>query len=144
MMAKLNGYWIKNNTENVDWVRVTKILNGYGLSSFDEATERKVFENSYAVVFLYDGDYLIGMARAISDGICQAACYNLALDPEYCGQGLGKMVLDALLEQLEGMNVILYTHPKWYGLYEHWGFKRMKTGYARYIDEDFMMDNGFV
>lgn len=143
-MEKSNRFRIKKNTENVDWERVTQILNGYGLSSFDVATERKVFENSYAVVFLYDAHRLIGMARAISDGICQAACYNLALDPEYCGQGLGKMVLDALLEQLEGMNVILYTSPKWYGLYEHWGLKRMKTGYARYVDEAFMAENGFI
>lgn len=138
------GFEIITTTEGIDFNQVTKILNDYGLSSFDVATQKRVFENSYAVVFLRDGDKMIGMGRAISDGICQAAFYNLALDPAYCGQGLGPIIMDELLKQVEGCNVIFYTSPKWIELYKHWGFKQMKTGFARYIDEEYMESNGFV
>ena len=59
--------------ENVDYQAVTDILDHFGLSHFDAATEEKIFMNSYATVFIYDGDQVVGCARAISDGVCQAA-----------------------------------------------------------------------
>lgn len=45
--------------ENVDYQAVADILDHFGLSHFDAATEEKIFKNSYAT--------------AISDGVCQAA-----------------------------------------------------------------------
>lgn len=70
--------------------------------------------------------------------------YNIALDKDHRGMGLGKVIVDKLLEQVRGCNVILYTHPKHIGLYEHWGFSRMKTGYALYQDEENYRDMGFI
>ena len=65
--------------ENVDYQAVADILDHFGLSHFDAATEEKIFKNSYATAFIYDGDQVVGCARAISDGVCQAAIYNVAL-----------------------------------------------------------------
>jgi ribosomal protein S18 acetylase RimI-like enzyme len=103
-----------------------------------------VFENSFAVVFLIANGRVVGTGRAISDGICQAAIYNIAVKDEYRGNGLGKIILDQLLEQVRGCNVILYTHPKHIGLYEHWGFSKMKTGYALYADKEEYRSMGFI
>ena len=52
--------------ENVDYQAVADILDHFGLSHFDAATEEKIFKNSYATAFIYDG-------------VCQAAIYNVAL-----------------------------------------------------------------
>lgn len=87
---------------------------------------------------------VIGVGRAISDGICQAALYNIALDKEHCGMGLGKIIVDELLKQVKGCNVILYTHPKWIELYKHWGFEQMKTGFALYTDKEYFQSEGFT
>lgn len=65
--------------ENVDYQAVADILDHFGLSHFDAATEEKIFKNSYATAFIYDGDQVVGCARAISDGVCQATIYNVAL-----------------------------------------------------------------
>ena len=65
--------------ENVDYQAVADILDHFGLSHFDAATEEKIFKNSYATAFIYDGGQGVGCARAISDGVCQAAIYNVAL-----------------------------------------------------------------
>ena len=65
--------------ENVDYQAVADILDHFGLSHFDAATEEKIFKNSYATAFIYDGGQVVGCARAISDGVCQAAIYNVAL-----------------------------------------------------------------
>ncbi|MBQ8085823.1 MAG: GNAT family N-acetyltransferase [Lachnospiraceae bacterium] len=136
-------YEVVTTTEGIDFSQVTKILNDYGLSSFDIGTQKRVFENSYAVVFLKKGELIIGMGRAISDGICQAAFYNLALHPDYCGMGLGYVVINELMKQVKGCNIIFYTHPKWVELYKHWGFKHMKTGFAKYVDEEYLGNEGF-
>ena len=135
---------IIKSCENIDFSQVCDILSFYGLSNFDNETQKKVFENSYAVVFLKYEDTVIGTGRAVSDGICQAALYNIAVRDEYREMGLGKLILDNLLSQLKGCNVILYTHPKHIGLYEHWGFSKMKTGYAMYIDEEHYREEGFI
>ena len=140
----MNKYKIVKSCKNIDFSQVHKILHYYGLSDLDVDTQKKVFENSYAVVFLMDGKKIIGVGIAISDGVCQAALYNIAVRNEYTGKGLGKVIVDNLLEQLSGCNVILYTHPKHIGLYEHWGFSKLKTAYAIYIHEEDYREEGFI
>lgn len=126
------GYKIQKTTENINWLKVSELLSYFGLSDLDAETQQKVFERSYAVVFLFDDEELIGFGRAISDGICQAAIYNIALDERYQGKGLGKKIIDELIEQVKQCNIILYTHPKTIEFYEKLGFSKMKTGMAIY------------
>lgn len=143
-IKKRGNKYEKTKADNINFEEVREILNFYGLSDFDADAQRQVFENSYAVVFLLKDQKVVGVGRAISDGICQAAIYNLAVRDEYRGNGLGKIILDNLLKQVEGCNVILYTHPKHLGLYEHWGFSKMKTAYALYIGEEHYREEGFI
>lgn len=88
--------------------------------------------------------HVIGVGRAISDGISQAALYNIAVKDEYRGEGLGKVIVDAIVDQVSECNIILYTHPKHIGLYEHWGFSRLKTGYIRFYEEEHYRESGFI
>jgi len=137
-------YKFQYNTDYVDWKRVSELLSHFGLSDLDAETQRKVFQNSYAVVFVFHEEKLIGFGRAISDGICQAAIYNIALDESYHNKGLGRGIVNRLVNQVSQCNIILYTHPDTVSLYEHLGFRRMKTGMAIYqknhIDELQRMD----
>lgn len=119
---------IRTNTKNIDWQAVSDLLSFYGLYHYDAQTEQKIFENSYAVAFIYDKEQLIGCGRAISDGVCQAAIYNVALREEYQGKQLGRTIIESLLEQVKGCTVALYTHPKTVAMYEKFGFRRQKTG----------------
>lgn len=128
-------YRFQDNTDSVDWTRVAELLTYFGLSNLDADTQKRVFENSYAVVFVFDGEQLIGFGRAISDGICQAAIYNIALDKAYHGNGLGKEIINRLISGVSQCNIILFTHPDTVSLYEHLGFRRMKTGMAMYQKE---------
>ena len=130
-MRKL-AYRVQTTTESADWVRVAELLSQFDLSNLDAETQKKVIENSYAVVFIYDQEKLIGCGRAISDGVCQAAIFNIALDEDYHGQGIGKEIISNLISQVSQCNIILYTHPNTVSLYEHLGFRRMKTGMAMY------------
>ncbi len=122
------GIEIRTSKENVDWDRISNILRHFGLSHEDGARQKLIFERSYAVAFAYEGDLLIGCGRALSDGICQAAIYNIAVDPLYHGKQIGRVIIDSLISQLQGCTIILYTHPQTVALYEKFGFRRQKTG----------------
>lgn len=138
---------IRTTKENIDWRTVAGLLTCYGLSSLDADTQRKVFENSYAVAFAYDADKLIGCGRALSDGICQASLYNIAVDKEYHGRGVGRLIIESLLYQVRGCTVTLYTHPRTVALYEKFGFRRLKTGMALFSDSyhtDYLENEGFL
>ena len=129
---------------SVDWDRVAELLTFYGLSQLDAEGQKKVFTNSYAVVFLYDEDKLVGFGRALSDGVCQAAIYNIALDEDYHGKGFGKDIINRLIDQVKQCNIVLYTHPKTVSLYEHLGFRRMKTGMAIYQHPEVLEEMNFI
>lgn len=122
------SYRFESSTEHVDWERVVELLDYYLHGGLDAATQKLAFERSYARSFVYDGDQLIGVGRALSDGISQAAIYNVALDDRYQGQQLGRGIVRHLISQVPGCTVILYTHPQTVSMYEKFGFRRMKTG----------------
>lgn len=94
------------------------------------------FSNSYAVEYGYDDSRLIACGRALSDGIEQAAIYNIAVDPDYQGYGLGRQVIQRLLDRLKGCEVILYTHPQTVKFYETLGWRRQKTGFVTWPGKD--------
>lgn len=142
------GIEIRTSLEGVDWERVSSLLACFGLSHEDAPTQQLIFERSYAAAFAYDGDKLIGCGRALSDGIVQAALYNIALEEAYHGKQTGRALINSLLEQVKGCTVILYTHPKTVGLYEKFGFRRQKTGMVKLSkpteEAKWMEDTGFL
>ena len=139
--------WYQTDRENVNWQEVADVLRRSGLSDHTPKEQELVFTNSRAVVFAHDGDRIIGVARALSDGLLQAAIYNVALEEEYQGRGIGREIIRHLLEQLKGQNVILYTHPQTVLLYEKLGFRRAKTAMELFGGEgehlQWMEEEGF-
>lgn len=111
------------------------------------ASVERVFTASYGVIYAYDGDRVIACGRVLSDGLEQAAIYNIGVDPDYQGYGLGRRVIEGLLEQVPGCEVILYTHPQTVKFYETLGWRRMKTGFVIHPGRDFSpfeIGEGFI
>jgi ribosomal protein S18 acetylase RimI-like enzyme len=119
-------------------------MSHFGLSNAAPEIHRQAFESSYAVTFIYDGSTLIGFGRALSDGVSQAAIYNIAVDERYHGKGLGRLIINNLLTFIGHCNVVLYTHPKTVDFYRRLGFKSMKTGLALYRNEPLLKEMGFI
>jgi len=135
---------IKTDCNGVNWHTVSEILKSVGMAYHEPEKHKKAFDASYAKVFLYSADTLVGFGRAISDGTYQAAVYDCAVGVEYQGRGLGKMILEILLSRLQDCNVILYASPGKEGFYEKIGFRKMKTGMAKFIKSESMIDRGFT
>ncbi|GGG85656.1 GNAT family N-acetyltransferase [Paenibacillus radicis (ex Gao et al. 2016)] len=138
---KLNIY---NDCLNRDWERVAQLMKLFGLSEAPGEIHQQAFTNSYRVTFVYDEETLIGFGRAISDGVSQAGIYNIAVDPGYHSQGIGRLIIEDLLKGLKQCNVVLYTHPDTVDFYRRLGFRRMKTGMALYLNEDKLEEMGFI
>jgi len=135
---------IKHKCKESDWVEIPEILKSVGMAYHSPEIHKKSFEASYCTVFLYDNEQLIGFGRAISDGVYQAAVYDLAVIKEYQGHGLGRRILRAMLSRLPDCNIILYASPGKEGFYEKQGFRKMKTGMAHFINRDAMAKRGFT
>ncbi|WP_313073853.1 GNAT family N-acetyltransferase [Lacrimispora sp.] len=144
----MNDITYKITKENIDWQQVSDILRRSGLSDHTAKEQETIFTNSYAVVFVYHKETLVGVGRALSDGVCQAAIYNIALEEKFQGNGTGKKLINLLLDQVKGQNVILYTHPRTVALYEKMGFRRSKTAMCIYNGSEesrsFMEREGFL
>ena len=73
----------------------------------------------------WDGERLVGFARALSDGRFNAYVEDVMVYEEYRGQGVGKRVVSLLLEQLDNIeSVNLYCRAEVVPFYESIGCKR--------------------
>ena len=53
--------------------------------------------NSDPVVSAWDGEKMIGFARAISDGVYRATIWDVVIHPDYPGVGLGQKLVETVL-----------------------------------------------
>ena len=81
---------------------------------------KRAFEASHTTVFIYEGARLIGFGRAISDGQYQGAIYDVAVLPEFQGKGVGKVIIQTILNRLPKCNLILYANPGMQDFYRNW------------------------
>jgi len=135
----------QNNCKNIDWEKVRTLLQEVGMSFTDTDTHRLSFEKSYSVVFVFDNNSkMIGMGRSISDGVRQAALYDIVVNPAYQGYGIGKEIVSRLMADTPGCNYILYASPGKEDFYRKLGFRKMKTGMILFSDILRMTDSEFV
>lgn len=82
--------------------------------------------NSKPVVSVWDGDRLIGHARATSDGIYRATIWDVVIAPEYRGAGLGRKLVQTVIAHPNVCDVervyLMTTHQQKF--YEQIGFEQ--------------------
>lgn len=85
--------------------------------------------NSDPVITVWDGERLIGFARATSDGIYRASIWDVAIDPEFRGVGLGSKLVETVLSHPRMNRVervyLMTTHKQRF--YERIGFQANST-----------------
>jgi ribosomal protein S18 acetylase RimI-like enzyme len=135
---------IRFNFTGVNWEIVSETLKRVGMTYDKPAAHRKAFENSYVTVFIYKDNQFIGFGRSISDGVFQAAVYDIAVIPEFQKMGAGSIIIKSILARLPKCNIILYANPGKEEFYEKLGFRKMKTGMAYFRKTEEMKEKGFT
>jgi ribosomal protein S18 acetylase RimI-like enzyme len=85
--------------------------------------------HSRPVVTVWDGEQLIGFARATSDGVFRATIWDVVIDPTYQGAGLGRKLVETvlshpLMSRIERV-YLMTTHQQQF--YERIGFQENQT-----------------
>ena len=131
--------------DHIDWKEASGVFETAFGRPKDAEKMALAFNNSMFKCFLYDDERLIGFGRALADGVFAAYIADIALLPEYQGQGLGKAIVSELLEMVKDhKKVILYANPGKEGFYGSLGFKRMNTAMAIFRNEDDMIQAGVL
>ncbi len=53
--------------------------------------------NSNPVITAWDGDLMMGFARATSDGVYRATIWDVVVHPDYQGAGIGRKLVETIL-----------------------------------------------
>lgn len=91
--------------------------------------------NSAKVISAWDGDVLIGLVNALSDGVMVAYVHYLLVRPDYQRRGLGRELLSRMLAEYEGCaRKLLVTDDDGVGFYERCGFEAARDCTPMVID----------
>ncbi len=124
-----------NSIENVEWSRMKDIYHSVGWKNHDEEKIKKVFQSSNVVAIAYDEDNIAGFGRALSDGVFNAAIYDVVVDEHYQNKGIGQQIIENLLAQFKDISCVhLVSTAGNEEFYKKAGFRKMKTGMARYLN----------
>jgi len=125
----------KTNLENIDWTEMKTTLRQ---DAFDNGRSpeqlQTSFENSYAICIAYAEGRIIGTARVLSDGVCNAYLVDVWTLSEFRHKGIASTMIQKLMSQLRGQHVYLQTDDA-QELYAKLGFVEQPTGMSKVVGE---------
>ncbi len=114
---------VGGSLEGIDWkqakadLAADRFVNGRSADAL-----RLSFEQSQHVALARDGDRIVGMARLLSDGVCNAYLVDLWTASPYRRRGIATALIRRLLDEVPGQHVGLQTDDA-QKLYESVGFR---------------------
>ena len=98
---------IKYGTEHINWVALCEICRLAPLGIREPGKLELASQNSHTVCSAYLNEEIIGFGRAISDGQYQSVIYDVVVLPDYQNQGIGKLIMESLIEKLPKSGPVL-------------------------------------
>ncbi|NMF66831.1 GNAT family N-acetyltransferase [Brasilonema octagenarum UFV-E1] len=131
MNSSHNQIRFSDRKSKIDLYQIQQLLN---ISAF-WANNRSIEDlgiaiaNSDPVITVWDGERLIGFARATSDCVYRATIWDVAIHPEYRDTGLGSKLVETVLSHPRMNRVervyLMTTHKQRF--YERIGFQQNST-----------------
>lgn len=134
-----------NQLATINWQELSALYAAAPLGNKSPASLQTVFTNSMFRCFVHEGGKLVGVGRALADGLdCSYIC-DIAVLPSHQGTGLGKQIVSHLVELSRGhRKIILYAVPGKEGFYSKLGFRRMTTAMAIFDDQAGALARGYI
>ena len=99
-----------SSLEGIDWAQAKADL---AADRFDNGRSpdalRRSFEQSQHVAFARDGGRVVGMARLLSDGVCNAYLLDVWTQSSYRRQGIAATLVGMLADAVPGQHIGLQT-----------------------------------
>jgi GNAT superfamily N-acetyltransferase len=135
-MAEEPDILFRNDLSNVDWPALKAAV---AADDFDNGRTpdqlRQSFENSYAVCIAWEDGQLIGTARALSDGVCNAYLVDVWTASHFRSRGVASQMIESLLRRLEGQHVYLQSAPDTADFYRGLGFVEQPLGLSQIVGQ---------
>ena len=101
---------IDDSLLHIDWAEAKRDL---AADDFDNGRSpdalRRSFENSEFVAIARDDDRVVGMARLLSDGVCNAYLVDVWTATSHRRQGIGSQMVRLLAGKVPGQHIGLQT-----------------------------------
>ncbi len=114
---------IDDSLDDIDWAQVKADL---AADDFDNGRSPEAlcrsFHQSQHVAIARQGDRVVGMARLLSDGVCNAYLLDVWAASSYRRQGVASSMVRRLCEEVPGQHVGLQTDDA-QRFYESLGFR---------------------
>jgi predicted GNAT family acetyltransferase len=123
----------KTDLDGVDWAEMKATLRQDTFDNGRSSEQLKAsFDNSYATCIAYIDEQIVGTARVLSDGVCNAYIVDVWTLSAYRRQGIAKTMMESLLSRLHGQHVYLFTDdvPE---LYAKLGFVEQAIGMGKVV-----------
>lgn len=121
--------------KHIDWQEMKSTL---AADAFDNGRTpeqlQASFENSYATVIAYINAQIVGTARVLSDGVCNAYIVDIWTLTQYRRRGIATAMMKLLLAKLEGQHVYLFTDDA-IEFYEKLGFEAQPIGLGTVVGQ---------
>ena len=103
--------------------------HSFWASSRSQRDLSRMLVGSQAVVSAWQGSDLVGFGRATSDGVFRAVLWDVLVEGEHQGRGLGRRIVEALLEEpaLQGVERVYLMTTNSAGFYEQLGFSKVEN-----------------
>ena len=134
-----------DDLNSVDWNELSALYRVAPLGDKKPDDLRRSFANSLYRCFVREDGRLVGVGRALADGVdCSYIC-DIAVLPSHQGTGLGKQIVGQLVERSRGhRKIILYAVPGKEPFYRKFGFKRMTTAMAIFDNQALAQQRGYL
>jgi len=115
-----------SETKDIEREKIIALYKANGWSAAEKPDElHQALINSHSLITAWDGDRLVGLGNAISDGYLVVYYPHLLVHPEYQGKGIGKMIVARMQEIYRAFHMqILVADGKAVDFYERVGFVR--------------------
>ncbi len=91
----------------------------------------QMFENASLVLTAWHEGRLVGIARVLTDGVLYSYLCDLAVEPDVQGLGIGRRLIEAVLERCKGTELVLRDSDLSAGFYARLGFERVRNAWIR-------------
>jgi predicted GNAT family acetyltransferase len=120
----LDEYRVVDSLDGVDWqaLRCDLLADDFD-NGRTPAALRRSFESSQHVAIAWAGDRVVGTARLLSDGVCNAYVVDVWTLSVYRRQGIATAMMKLLVDAVPGQHVGLFTDDM-QAFYAAVGFRR--------------------
>jgi GNAT superfamily N-acetyltransferase len=113
------------NTKEFDKTQLQDLFLSVQWSSGNYPDQLQIaMRNSDKVISAWDGDKLVGLVNALSDGIMTAYFHYLLVRPEYQAKGIGEQLMSRILNNYKDYaRKVLIAYDKEIPFYQKCGFE---------------------